>query len=460
VRVESVESNVLCGMKRGIVVTYELVDNCLNTTFENIPDNVVTHAKMCLLNWASVAIGGSRHRAVEILVGMTRELDVSPQVSLLGRAEKTDLLWGALINGTSSHVHDFDDTHLETLNHPGSAIAPVCFALAEKLELSGRDLLRGFILGMEADLRIGNAVSPSHYDAGWHITSTAGVFGAAVAAGILLGLNRDEMVFALGIAATQASGLLEMLGTMTKLLHAGKAAQNGLLAALLAGRGFDSTSRALESPKGFAAVFAPQSDLTKVNVRWGHDWELLKVAFKPYACGIVLHPVIDACIALRKQTKPSDVKEIELIVCPYTLILTGKENPKTGLEAKYSVRHVTALAFLDGAASVDQFTDARALSPEIQSFAARVNPIVDDNIRDDEALMRLTKIDGTVDEVHISHATGSKENPMTVSQLTEKFMALCGDRLGEKNALGFVERLGRLESESGISALLSLGTAR
>jgi 2-methylcitrate dehydratase PrpD len=442
------------------VVTSELVDNCLNTAFEDIPDDVVSHAKKCLLNWASVAIGGSRHRAVEILVEMTRELDVGRQVSLFGRAEKTDLLWAALINGTSSHVHDFDDTHLKTMNHPGSAIAPVCFALAEKLELSGRQLLRAFILGMEADIRIGNAVSPSHYDAGWHITSTAGALGAAVAAGLLLGLNRDEMVFALGIAATQASGLLEMLGTMTKLLHAGKAAQNGLLAALLAGRGYDSTSRALESPRGFAAVFAPQSDLTKVNVRWGHDWELLKVAFKPYACGIVLHPVIDACIALRTGTKPSDVKDIELVVCPYTLILTGKVNPKTGLEAKYSVRHVAALAFIDGAASVDQFTDARALSPEIESFAARVNPIVDNTIRDDEALMRVTRIDGTVDDFHISHATGSKENPMTVSQLTDKFMALCGDRLGKKNALGFVERLGRLESESGISALLALGTAR
>ncbi|HTJ57130.1 MAG TPA: MmgE/PrpD family protein [Devosiaceae bacterium] len=438
------------------MTTLELVENCLNTRFEDIPPEVVNHAKLCLLNWASVAIGGSRHKAVEILMDLSEDLGVSPQVSLLGRAEKKDLLWATLINGTSSHVHDFDDTHLETLNHPGSVIAPVCFALAEKQGLTGRELLRAFIIGLEADLRIGNAVSPSHYDAGWHITSTAGVFGAAISAGLLLGLDSGEMVFAMGAAATQASGLLEMLGTMTKLLHAGKAAQNGLLAALLADRGLDSSLHALESPRGFAAVFAPESDLSKVNGGWGRDWELLKVAFKPYPCGIVLHPVIDACLALRAQTKPADVAKIELFVCPYTLVLTGKENPRTGLEAKYSVRHVAALAYHFGEASVAQFTDEFLFAPDVQRLSQKIVPTVDEAMRDDEVRVRVTEIGGAVREIHITHATGSKDNPMTEAQLSAKLMSLSRGILAPEKAANFVQKLAHLEDEALISELLQL----
>jgi 2-methylcitrate dehydratase PrpD len=438
------------------MTTLQLVKNCLNIRFEDIPPEVVSHAKLCLLNWASVAIGGSRHRAVEILLDLSNDLGVSPQVSLLGRTEKKDLLWAALINGTSSHVHDFDDTHLETLNHPGSVIAPVCFALAEKHGLCGRELLRAFVVGMEADMRIGNAVSPGHYDAGWHITSTAGVFGGAIAAGILLGLDSDAMVFAMGIAATQASGLLEMLGTETKLLHAGKAAQNGLLAALLAGRGIDSSLRAIESPRGFAAVFAPESDLTKVNGGWGRDWELLKVAFKPYPCGIVLHPVIDACLALRTETRPEDIERIELFVSPHVLILTGKENPRSGLEAKYSVRHVAALAYHFGEASVPQFTDEGLFAPEVQRLSTRIVPLVENNIRDDEVRVRLTEVGGAIHVVHIEHATGSKDNPMTEAGLTTKFMSLSRGILTQENAMKFVRKLSQLEAETEISALLKL----
>ncbi|HEV7718123.1 MAG TPA: MmgE/PrpD family protein [Arsenicitalea sp.] len=438
------------------MATSELVANCLNTKFEDIPAEVVNHAKLCLLNWASVAVGGSRHKAVEILLRTAGDLRVDQQATILGRTEKTDLMWATLINGTSSHVHDFDDTHLETLNHPGSAIAPVCFALAERLNLSGRELLRAFIIGMEANMRIGNAVSPSHYDVGWHITSTAGVFGAAIAAGLLLEIDSGQMVYALGLAATQASGLLEMLGTMTKLMHAGKAAQNGLLAAMLAGQGMDSSLRPLESPRGFAAVFAPQSDLSKVNAGWGEDWELLKVAFKPYPCGIVLHPVIDACLALRAETKPENVKSIELVVCPHTLILTGKENPRTGLEAKYSVRHVAAMAFHFGEASVEQFTEEYLFSEPVRALTQKIIPKVDAAMGDDEVLARLTEIDGTVREVHIPHATGSKDNPMTAAQLTAKFNTLSRNILDAKVGLEFTQRLAKLEAETQVSALLQL----
>jgi 2-methylcitrate dehydratase PrpD len=440
------------------MVTRELVSNCLKTTYESIPEEVILHAKKSILNWMGVAIGGSRHTSVEIFLDVKKELQSSEQVSILGRNEKADLLWATLINGTSSHVFDFDDAHLVTLNHPSSAVAPACFALAEKLNVSGKQVLRAFVLGMEADLRIGNAISPSHYDSGWHITATTGVFGSAIAAGILLDLNEEQMIYALGIAGTQAFGLLEMLGTMTKLFHPGKAAQNGLWAALLAKRGFESSKQILEAKKGFANVLAPKHNLELVNINWGSQWEILNNAFKPYACGIVLHPIIDACIALGQQIDPAQVKEIELIVNKYVMILTGKPEPKTGLEGKYSVHHVAALAFYDGDAAAEQFTDAKVFDPKILEFKDKIKPIVDESMKEDEVVVKLTTIDGQVIEYKVDHAIGSIDNPMTDEHLCRKFKKLTTSIIGDDNTNAIIEKLYALDSEANLNQIISYCT--
>ena len=271
---------------------------------------------------------------------------------MLGRGERIDILNAALLNGISSHVFDFDDTHLKTIIHPAGPVASAILALSEYRPVSGTDFLNAFILGVEVECRIGNAVYPAHYDVGWHITGTAGVFGAAAAAGNLLGLDEQKMIWALGIAGTQSSGFREMFGTMCKSFHPGRAAQNGLSAALLADRGFTSSDRVLEAPRGFAHVMSTKRDFDEITGGLGEGYEIALNTYKPFACGIVIHPSIDGCIQLRNEhrLKAHDVASIELDVHPLVLELTGKKTPRTGLEGKFSVYHSAAVAIIHGAA--------------------------------------------------------------------------------------------------------------
>jgi 2-methylcitrate dehydratase PrpD len=415
---------------------------------------VVEHAKRSIFNWLGVSIGAAFHPSMDMVLSLKDEIGSSEQVTVLGRKEKADLLLATLLNGMSSHIFDYDDTHLDTIHHPSGPVAPVVFALGEKYDLPPEKLLLAFILGVEVELRISNAVCPSHYDLGWHITSTAGVFGAAVAAGILLDLNEEQMSYALGIAGTQAFGLREMFGTMTKPFHPGKAAQNGLLAALLARKGFTSSKQVLEAKRGFANVTAPQHDLSKVNAGWGQEWELLKNAFKPYACGIVLHPSIDACIALRDKAPSSNVKEIIITVNPYVLELTSKPEPKTGLEGKFSIYHTASIAYIDGDASEEQYSDEKVLDPQTLEFRKKIKTVVDPGMGEDEAYAKMITNDGAEYEVKIEHATGSIENPMTDEMLIRKFRKLTVPVISAENADMLVDKMYRLEKLSGIQEVL------
>ncbi|MEL7566533.1 MAG: MmgE/PrpD family protein [Dehalobacterium sp.] len=411
-------------------VTETLVRNILNTRVE-LPKTLINHSKKSLLNWLGVAIGASHHPSIDMVLEVIKDVGSRPEVSIFGRSERVDILWGSLINGMSSHVFDFDDTHLDSIHHPSGPVAPVVFALGEKYCFSGDKLLHAFIIGREVELRISNAIYPHHYDLGWHITSTAGVFGAAAAAGLLLNLTEEQMIYALGIAGTQSSGLREMFGTMTKSFHPGKAAQNGLLAALLAKKGFTSSKHVLEAKRGFANVLSPEHDLRKVNLAWGENWELLKNTFKPYACGIVLHPAIDACIELRKYATPVDVQEVQIEVNPYVLELTGKQEPKNGLEGKFSIYHSAAIAFIEGDASQEQYSDERVL--ETAEFRKKIKIFSDPTLREDQAVAKLILLNGEKIEFKVEHATGCLSNPMTSEALVKKFMKLVSPIIGTSN---------------------------
>jgi 2-methylcitrate dehydratase PrpD len=386
-------------------------------------DEVERQAHRTFANWVGCAIGPSSHETVEAALTAVQELQPSAQASILGRPEKVDIASAALINGISSHTWDFDDTHLKTIIHPAGPVAPAALALAEHLHLSGRQLIDALVLGVEVSCRVGNAIYPDHYDRGWHITGTTGMLGSAAACSRLLGLDTARTQMALGLAASQPIGLREQFGTMPKPFHPGGAARVGLMSALMAKHGFTASKRALEAPRGLLQVFSDKTDWREVTEKLGQSWEIALNTYKPFACGIVIHPAIDGCVQLRDQhgIKPADVAKLQLKVHSLVLELTGKKTPGTGLESKFSVYHSCAVGLLFGRAGEHEYTDEVVNRPEVLALRAKVEAVVDDSIDEAAAELLLTTVDGRQIRVQVEHAVGSLHKPMSNEQLHAKF---------------------------------------
>jgi 2-methylcitrate dehydratase PrpD len=391
-----------------------------------IAHDVRHEAARSFLNWAGCAVGGSRHETVENAIKALVPFSGPAQATVLGRSDRFDMLHAALLNGITSHTFDFDDTHLKTVIHPSGPVASAILALAEDRRIAGDAFLHAFILGVEVECRIGNAVYPNHYDVGWHITGTTGVFGAAAAAGRLLGLSEQQMTWALGIAATQSSGLREMFGTMCKPFHPGNAARNGLLAAFLAQRDFTSSNSGIEAKRGFAHVLSTKFDPNEITSSLGETWEISLNTYKPFACGIVIHPIIDACIQLRNEhgLKARDIERIEASVHPLVLELTGKKTPQTGLEGKFSVYHSAAAAIIYGAAGEAEYGDEVVRDAQVIALRDRVEATVDPSMREDQTRVTVRLADGRSLHKRIEHTIGSLDRPMSDADLETKFRAL------------------------------------
>jgi len=407
-------------------VTRTLARFIVNQRYADIPQKVRHEAARSFLNWVGCAVGASRHETVERALAALSEFSGPREATVLGRGDRLDIMLAALMNGTTSHTFDFDDTHLKTVIHPSGPVASAILALAERKPVKGEDFVHAFILGVEAECRIGNAVYPSHYDVGWHITATTGVFGAAAAAGRLLGLSEQQMVWALGIAATQSSGVREMFGTMVKPMHPGNAARNGLLAALLASKNFTSAEQGIEGRRGFANVLATARNYAEITEKLGETWEISLNTYKPYACGIVEHPAIDGCVQLRNEykLKPEDIESIALKVHPLVLELTGKKTPQTGLEGKFSVYHSSAVAIVHGAAGEEQYSDEVVRDPRVIALRDKVMATVESGIHEDQVRIAIRLKGGKVLEKYVEHAVGSLGKPMSDADLETKFRGL------------------------------------
>jgi 2-methylcitrate dehydratase PrpD len=437
-------------------VTRNLARYLVQAKPEDVPAAVKREAERSFLNWLGCAVGGSVHQTLDRATEALRPFMGAGQATVLGRGEKTDILNAALLNGISSHVFDFDDTHLRTIIHPAGPVASAILAFAEHHPVSGADFLHAFILGVETECRIGNAVYPAHYDIGWHITGTAGVFGAAAAVGKLLNLDEQQMVWALGIAGTQSSGFREMFGTMCKSFHPGRAAQNGMTAALLAKQNFTSSDRVLEAPRGFAHVMSVARNFDEITQGLGEHFEISLNTYKPFACGIVIHPAIDGCVQLRNEysLKAEDVASIELEVHPLVLELTGKKTPHTGLEGKFSVYHSAAAAIIYGAAGEGEYDDDVVRDPKVIALRDRVSATASKSIHEDEVKVRLTTTDDRVLDKHVAHAIGSLERPMSNADLEAKFRGLVDPVLGQAGTAALLDlawKIGELTDASEIA---------
>jgi 2-methylcitrate dehydratase PrpD len=430
-------------------VSTELARYIAGSRFEALPSRVVHEATRALVNWAGCAIGGANHESVDITLASLAPFAGPPQAALLGRSERTDCLHAALIDGIASHVLDFDDTHPDSLVHPSGPVAAALLPLAEFRGSTGEELVNAFVAGVEVECRVARAVLPSHYEAGWHITGTAGVVGAAAACARLLGLDELRTTWALGIAATQAAGLREMFGSMCKSLHVGRAAQGGLAAALLAQGRFTSSETALEGARGFIHVLSTTPNPAALTAGLGEDYELLRNTYKPYACGLVIHPSLDGCIQVRDRhaLRGAEIERIDLAVHPLALELTGKRSPRTGLEGKFSVFHAAAVAIIDGAGGEAQFSDERVQAPDVVALREKVRARIDPALGKEQGMVSILRKDGARHEMRVEHCAGSLERPLTDAELDAKFLGLASPLLGAA-------------AESALAALRSLPEAR
>jgi 2-methylcitrate dehydratase PrpD len=400
-------------------------------------DASVEHeAHRTFVNWLGCAIGASRHATLEAALAAVQELAPSAQASVLGRNERVDIGSAALLNGISSHTFDFDDTHLKTIIHPAGPVASAALALAEHRGDSGRALIDALVLGIDVECRVGNTIYPDHYDRGWHITGSTGMLGAAAACARLLGLDAERTTLALGIAASQPVGVREQFGTMTKPFHPGGAARAGLMSALMARHGYTASKRALEAPRGLLQTFSTKCDWREITDALGERFEISFNTYKPFACGIVIHPCIDGCVQLRNAhaLHASDIERIDLKVHSLVLELTGKKTPRTGLEAKFSVYHACAAGLIHGQAGEDEFSDATVANAEVIALRDRVHATIDPAIAEASADVTVTCKDGRVLHHHIAQAIGSMERPMSDADLARKFHALVDPVLGAARA--------------------------
>lgn len=275
-------------------------------------DAVEHEAHRTFYNWLGCAIGAARHEAADAALSAIQMLEPAAQATVLGRREKVDMANAALLNGITSHTFDFDDTHLKTIIHPAGPVASAVLALAEQRGASGRDVIDALVLGIDVACRVGNAMYPEHYDRGWHITGSTGMLGAAAGCARVLRLDAQQTAMALGIAASQPVGFREQFGTMTKPFHPGGAARAGLVSALLASRGFTASPRALEAPRGFMQVASDKRDWNEITDALGQRFEISFNTYKPFACGIVIHPSIDASFEPGRIAQAGDAA-VELI---------------------------------------------------------------------------------------------------------------------------------------------------
>jgi 2-methylcitrate dehydratase PrpD len=420
-------------------ITTQVVDFIRKTSYQAIPPEVIRIGKRCLTDGLGVILAGSTEPCSQIIREFIDRAGTSSQATTLGKASrKTTAPLAGLANGTSGHAMDFDDTQLSTspdrmyglLTHPTIPALSAALAVSEQVNASGMTFLESFLIGCEVECKIAEAIKPDHYKKGFHTSGTIGTFGAATSAARLLGLKEQQIAHTLGIAASLSSGIRVNFGTMTKPLHVGRAAQNGITAAHLASLGFTSDRNSLDGPWGYFQIFGGGFDEEKISGYMGDPYTIVDpgVSVKPYPSGVLSHPSMDALLDIVEEydIQPEQVEEIRLEAGSNILNPLRYQNPQTALEAKFSLPFCLASIVLERRAGIRQFRDEFVKSPRVQNIMKRIktylNPDIESKGYDRILSMVDVKLkDGKTLTKESGPYRGSPQNPLTEGELSEKF---------------------------------------
>lgn len=414
-----------------MILSKKLAEYSLELSYEQLPPDVVAFTKLCILDYFGSAIAGSDKVPVQMISDLVKELRGTGQANLF-TGGKSSVLNAALVNGAASHVVELDDIHKGSIIHAATVVIPAAIAIAEWKKKSGKELIAAIVIGYEVCYRIGEAVSPSHYYY-WHNTATCGTFGAAIAAAKLLDLNEEEMIYALGNAGTQAAGLWEFIedGAMTKQLHSGKAAMNGVMSALLAQKGFTGPQKILEGNRGFFKAMSEEYNESKITEGLGEEYKILENSFKIHASCRHTHHAVDLLIEIFKERHPSfeEVESITVNSYQAAIDITDNDDPKTEYASKFSLQFCSALAILKGSASLDDFNESSLWDSEIRKLLKKVKVVLDPQINASYpkqwgAAVEVNFKNGETIKKRTDFPKGDPENAVTSEELLEKFHAL------------------------------------
>lgn len=407
-------------------LTRELAGFAARSSFANLPEHVRIEASRAFMNWIGCVLGGCREPAVELAAATVQELGGAPQASVIGHALRTDIASAAFVNCISSSVMAFDDAHLATVTHPSGPVGASLFAFSEKHPVSGEEFLNALALGIELTCRMSNLLllPPAKFNIGFYVTGLTAPIGVALAMGRMLRLDEQKMNWAISLATSQSGGFRATHGTMTAHFRPGHAARSGVWAAMLAKRGFTGDDFSLEAERGFVDVFTSNADLNVAVAGLGSEFELMRNTYKPYPCGIVIHPSLDACLDIHAQAGSGGrVAQVTLRVNPLALSLTGIRTPATTLESHVSLYHWAAAALIRGSAGLPEMRQDCIDDPEIAHLREHIEAIADPALGRDQAIAEITLSDGRKLRSQVLQTRGSIARPMTDDELDAKFRA-------------------------------------
>jgi 2-methylcitrate dehydratase PrpD len=438
-----------------------IADYALAGSFNDLSPQVQIESIRAVVNWVGCALGGAPTETVDAAIRGAQSYSSGGNCRIVGRRERLDMASAALVNCVSSSAYAFDDTHLKTITHPTGPVICALLALAETRKISGEEFLTALMLGMEIECRLSSTmVSPgTGSSGGWYITGVTGGIGAAAALGRVLGFDRKTMIAALGLAAAQSCGVRGTHAAMASAYVPGIAAQAGVTAAMMAQAGFECGPAAIAGRNGMVEVIAPKADHAAICRDFGKTWEVLGNAYKPYPCGIVIHPVIDACLTLVRDHAPDPdaIESAAFDVNPDALRLCWRKLPTTALEAQVSLYHWLATALITGEAGIAQGTQESVDDPKVRALQSRLEATADPALAIDQAKATMRMKDGRTFSVSIEHGIGGFAKPMSDDQLSAKFIAQARDVIPDGKAQELLAASWKIRTMADVTDILALG---